>query len=264
MNKDSKATSNKLTRQPTRDRRIWILYAGIAFLIALVTPWGALFFLAVVWLIRQDPNPGSSFAIGNPEKKTARRVYTWLFISPILTIPVLIGMLFSLSYPESTTNEHILTTLVPLIFQAPLVAGLTSKSTFVYRHTQQGILLVALRTGMATWAISLGAYPYDGFWLFLLGNGALWLFGSLWGWNQIRQGQCWLMTRKGQKVISEENSKLDTPHMNQELDVILKSLNMKERLAAKNKALQAFRNGNPGGRQRAIEVLSSLGEVEEF
>src|SRR6266516_2742700 len=112
MNKDSKATSNKLARQPTRDRKIWILYVGIALFIALWTSWGALFFLTVVWVMRQDPNPDSSFAIGNNDKKTARRVYTWLFISPILTIPVLIVMLFSLSYPESTMNERILTTLV--------------------------------------------------------------------------------------------------------------------------------------------------------
>jgi hypothetical protein len=264
MNTDSKATSNKPAIRPTKDRKIWILYVGIALFIALWTSWGALFFLTVVWVMRKDPSPDASFAIGNHEKITARRVYTWLFISPVLTIPLLIVMLFSLRYPEATTNERILTTLVPLIFQAPLVAGLTSKSAFVYRHTQQGVLLVALRTGMAAWAISLGEYPYDGLSLFLLGNGALWLFGSLWGWNQIRQGQCWWMTQKEQKFASEENSKIDTPHMDQELDMMLKSLNMKDRLAAKDKALHAFRTESPESKQRALEVLSSLGEVEEF
>ncbi len=50
----------------------------------------------------------------------------------------------------------------------------------------------------------------------------------------------------------------------QEFDVMLKSLNTKDRLAAKHTALQAFRNGSPEGKQRAIEVLSSLGEAEEF
>lgn len=229
--------------------RIWILYFSIALIIALWTPWGALFFLTVVWLLKQDPKPHLK-EIPLPveaEKRTARRLYTWLMLSSFLTVPVFALTLFNLS-SDSPTNARVLAALIPLIFHAPLLLGLSSKSTFVFRHTQQAIYLMALRAAVASLAVSITFNPWSGIWLFVWGNGALWLFGSIWGRNQIWRGECWFMKRKGQKVISTE-----APQVDQE-DV----------LKAKDEALQIFRTGNPESKKGAVEVLSRLGEVETF
>jgi hypothetical protein len=254
------------TARPGKRSSSWILYFGIAIIIAIWTIWGALFFLSVVWVLRQDPKPYSK-EIPQPtdaEKKTARLLYTWLMLSSFLTVPVFVLLLFNLS-SISSPNERVLAALIPLSFHTLLLFGLSSKSTFVFRHTQQAIFLMAIRAGLASLiVVSITSESFAGIWLFLLGNGALWLFGSVWGWDQIRRGECWLMKRKGQKAVSVEATKMDSPRMDQELEDMLKSLDAKGVLTAKSKALQSFRTGNPETKKRAVEVLSSLGEVEKF
>jgi hypothetical protein len=240
--------------------KIWILYFSIALIIALWTPWGALFFLAVVWLLKQDPKPYSK-EIPLPvesEKRTARLLYAWLMLSSFLTIPIFALTLFNLS-SDSSTNERVLAALIPLIFHAPLLLGLSSKSTFVFRHSQQAIFLMAIRAAVASLAVSITADPFIGIALFVFGNGALWLFGSVWGWDQVRRGECWFMKRKSQRVISAEAIQVD-----RELEHMPKSPDAKDVLTAKDEALQIFRTGNPESKKRAVEVLSRLGEVETF
>src|SRR5688572_20928278 len=112
------------------------VFISISLVIALWTIWGALFFLVVVWIMRQNPGADSYSTITENEKKLARGIYMWLLLSPILVLPVFIGMLFNLDFPEADTNTRALITMIPLIFHIPLVTGLTSKSGFVYRHTQ--------------------------------------------------------------------------------------------------------------------------------
>src|SRR4030095_8366589 len=56
----------------------WILSLFRALILAVWTIWGALFFLAVVWLMRQNPGSGTNFKVSENEKNTAKRVYTWL------------------------------------------------------------------------------------------------------------------------------------------------------------------------------------------
>ena len=152
--------------------RTWIPALILASALATRTIWGALFLIIVVFLMRQNPGPDSSATVGENEKKTARRVYAWLFWSSFLTVPIFIIAIAS-AY-DSSVDGHVFAALTPLILHIPLLFGLTSKSRFVYRHTQQGILLIALRAGLASLAVSVGRYPDDGLWLFLLGNGMLW------------------------------------------------------------------------------------------
>lgn len=263
---DSSTPSTGSVGKSHKGWQIWILFFGIALILTIWTVWGALFFLAVVWILRMDPSADTSFTLSKNEKNTARRVYTWLFLSPIITVPIFIGMAFNLY--NSSTNEHVLAALIPLIVHTPLLLGLTSKNRFVYRHTQQGILFIALRAAMASLAmIYLDYDEFSSLAIFLLGNGFLWLTGSIVGWHQISNGKCWFMQRKGETIIlpaSTQPEKSKTPAMDMELDNILKHLDAKGKLSAKQKALHTFQTGTPISKKRAVEILSKLGEVETF
>ena len=258
------APLDKPARQPDRDWTSWIFYFGIALCIAIWTIWGALLLLVFINLIRLDPKPSLKEAPfpSDTEKRTAKQLYIWLLLSPSITVPTFIIAVLFLSYNPSI-NERVIAALIPLIFHAPLLLGFTSKSIFVFRHTQQAILLVAVRAALASLAISIGE-PGDGLWLFLIGNGVLWLGGSLLGLDQTLRGQCWIMEKKGEKIAFSYTGKADSPQMDKELEDILKFLNAKDQLTAKTKALHAFRAGTPESKRRAVEVLSKLGEVEEF
>lgn len=241
-----------------------MFYIGIALCIAIGTIWGALLFLVFIKVMRLDPKLSSKEVTfpTDTEKTTAKRLYIWLFLSPGITVPTFILAVLFLSYGLST-HERVIAALIPLVFHAPVLLGFTSKSIFVFRHTQQAILLVALRAALASLAVSIGE-PGDGFSLFLIGNGVLWLIGSLWGLDQIKHGTCWLLKRRGEKILPAEDKKGDWPQPEEELEDMLGSLSAKDKLTAKSKAIHAFRAGTPETKRRAVEVLSKLGEVEEF
>ena len=256
-----------MSAAPKPKRMSWLLYFGIAFLIAIWTALGGLFFLAVVWVLRMNPSSDASFTISDNEKKTARRIYTWLFFSPILTVPLLISILLGMSYTSTPSlNQSILTILISALLHTSLLFGLTSKSTFVYRHTQQGILMISLRTGIAGLAVSnLDSDIGLGLGLFFLGNGALWLISSIVGWNQVSNGKCWFMDRKGEKIISlEDTEQVSSIQVQEQLNRSRGQLNSNEKLLARNNALSAFRHGDIKNRQEAVEILNTLGEVEKF
>ena len=257
---------------PKPKRMRWFWYFIFALIIAIWTVWGALFFIAVVWVLRLNPSPEASPRIGNNEQKTARRIYTWLFLSPFLTIPIFIGMLFN-AY-NASANEYVLIALTPLLLHTPLLFGLTSNSTFVYRHTQQGIFLIALRAGMASLA-AVNVEDNIGYalLLFFLGNGAIWLIGSMTGWSQISDGKCWFMQRRGETIISMDIKKIVAPESrttqpnetDKKMEQLLNGMDAKEKEAAKEKSLEAFRSGIRGEvRKNAVNILSILGEVEKF
>ena len=262
--KNVQSTSDKVLKRRNNTWQSWFAIISISLVIAIWTLLGALFFLIIVWLLRLNPEHDSSSTLSDQEKKFARGIYAWLLFSPILTIPVFIVLLYNLGYEASSTDSRVLASIIPLIFHLPLLSGLYSKSAFVYRHTQQGILLIALRVGMATLASSITFGSDDGFWLFIFGNGSLWLFGSIWGWHQIARGEYWWMKQNDEKTVSLETTRTVTYRMDQEFEDLLKSLNADDKVAAKAKAFLAFRGGKPETRKRATEVLSKLGEVESF
>ena len=268
INPDNNQDLNELPVKSAKPKRMgWLLYFGIAFIIAIWTALGALFFLAVVWVLRLNPGSDVSFALGKNDKKTAQRVYTWLFLSPIITVPIFIGAAANASY-NSTINERVLAALIPLIIHTPLLLGLTSKSAFVYRHTQQGLLLIALRAGMASLAaVNVEDHLDYTLLLFFFGNGGLWLIGSIVGWSQTSNGKCWFMERKGEKLLlpgSVASENTNQPIMDKELAGMLDSLNTDSIKTAKEKALHAFQTGTPTIKKRAVAVLDKLGEVEQF
>lgn len=247
--------------------RSWIGYIGVALILTLWSLVAALFFLGIVWILRQNPGPESTLQIGDEQKKTARRIYTWLFLSSLLTVPLFLITVIA-SYSGSTTNNQlILAALVPVLFHLPLLLGLTSKSAFVYRHTQQGVLLVALRAGLASIAVSMGDDPGEGAGLFLLGNGSLWLFGSLWGWIEINRGSCWWMKQKRDAALLARDELLPpAPDLSPETYIERGKWYLKhqQKDAARAYALEAFRHGSFEIRRQAVQMLDDLNEVGFF
>jgi hypothetical protein len=261
-NQIKQVASAGTARRPRRSWQSWLPYFGIALLLAIWTILAALFFLAVVWLMRQSPGPGTEFKVGENEKRTARRVYTWLFWSSLLTVPMFMIALFTAD--NTSTSGRVLAALIPLILHVPLLAGLTSKNGFVYRHTQQGILLISIRAAVASIAVSLGQYTGDGLLLFLFGNGGLWLFGSIWGREQVNRGECWLMQRRGESIQTAVGSGVAdlTPQVH--LEKSREFIQQFKKEAAKAHALAAFRKGNRDDRLQALWALDVLEEVEKF
>jgi hypothetical protein len=240
----------------------WIALLIIAFALAFWSTWIALLFVAIAWLLNLNPSPDSNYTLDKNQKATAKRVYAWLFWSSFITVPFLIMLLNTTSSNYFLINNRDFTVLVPLVFHIPLLAGLTSKNAFVYRHTQQGILLIAIRAGMAALTITHGQLG-----LFVLGNGALWLFGTIWGNNQIFRNESWWMKRKGETIILPEVIQPDKPNeviVDKSLNGILKSVDTDSTNTPRQKALQTFRTGTPEEKKQAVLALSQLGEVEKF
>lgn len=243
-------------------RMSWLLYIGIACIIAIWTIWGALFFLAVVWIMRLNPKPYSTNipAPSDLDRDSVKGTYTWLLISPVLTMPTMI--IASEIISDYSFNDYMLAALIPLIFHTPLLFRLNTKSVFVYRHAQLAIFLIALRAGAAAFAFSTESLG-----LFVLVNGSLWLFGTNWARNQALRKECWLMQRKGERIILPENAEPEkhAPLItDKELANMLESLNADNIKSAKEKTLRAFQTGTPTIKKRATLVLAKLGEVEKF
>ena len=226
------------------------------------------------------------------ERRTPRRVYWWLLLSPFMRVPCFAYQLFGLYRPS--VGERIWAAIVPLVFHIPLLLmGLGVDNRFVRRHMQQALLLIALRAGMAAIALNLGDYPEEGLWLFFFGNGALWLFGSLWGLRQVKRGDCWLMRQRGEDdelprpwaVVSATAagapatvptgvavSPLPAVHSplepsadpNAAFEEGLRLLSEGERAEATARFLVTFRNGAPALRRRVLAELEEMGEVEVF
>jgi NADH:ubiquinone oxidoreductase subunit 3 (subunit A) len=248
---------------PRKNSWAWILFFGIALVLVLWSIWIALFFLAVVLVMRRDPKPYHR-EIPYPsdlDRDSAKGIYTWLLLSPFLTVPALIVASFVMDY-SSSTNERVFGALIPVVFHLPLLFLLNSKRPFVYRHAQEAIFLVALRAATASIAFSIGNYPGDGAWFFFLGNGALWLFGSLWARGQAVRRECWWMAQKGETIIAiESHSPVAAQyHLEQSHEFI----GQYKKTEALQHALAAFRTGDREMRSQAVQVLSTLDEVETF
>ena len=272
-------TSVNSTDKKQQNRNNWTLPIIIAIIIAIKTVIGGIFFFVIVWLMLLNPKPYSKTwpAPSNIDKKIAKRIYTWLLLSSCITVPIFAILVLNLSRRPSI-NERVLSALIPVLVHMVLLLGFNSKSPFVYRHTQQAIFLVALRAGMAALAVNIGSDPEDGLGLFIIGNGSLWLFSTLWGRNQIFHGKCWWMERKGETIVAKvrgnsESEMADlaseskrTQNLSPKEHIYLsdKSLISQQKSQAKEHALAAFRLGNEKIRKQAVDILNELGEVEMF
>ena len=280
--KQGVASADKRKRQASKGSKVWILYLAVALLLAFKTIWGALFFLVIVWLLRRNPDRYSKY-IPYPthkEKRAAQLLYIWLMLSSFLTVPVFSFLVLDLS-SESSTNERTLAALIPAISHVLLLLGFSSTSAFVFRHTQQAILLIAIRAALAALTVSMTPRPDDGLEWFFGANGVVWLVGNFGGWDQVRWGTCLLMKLKGETILPKEKSVgilATAPEAEPSLETLPKAklsaeeymqysqwyLNHAQQDRAKEYALEAFRLGNFETKGRAIRVLDRMGEVEFF
>jgi len=242
----------------------WILPVIITIVLAFWSMVFALFFLAIVWVLHLDPMTDSKEIPfpSDKNRKRAKGTYTWLLLSPPLNVIIFIIVVINLS-SRSSVNERVIAALIPLLVHLPVLIRLDYKSPFVFRHTQQAIFLLGLRASMAAFALNIGKYPYDGIWLFLFGNGFLWLVGSFWGRGQAHRGTGWWINRKGEKVLAADAVPVEQSTESAETEEMLKSLNAKGD-TSKEKALNLFRTGTPEIRKKAVLILTELGEVEQF
>jgi hypothetical protein len=161
--------------------------------------------------------------------------------------------------------------LIPAISHVLLLLGFSSTSAFVFRHTQQAILLVAIRAALAALAVSVTHRPDDGLELFFGANGVMWLVGNFGSWDQVRWGTCLLMKLKGETILPKEKSAgipLAAPQAklsaNEYLEHSQLCLDHAQQDRAKEYALEAFRIGDFEIQRRAVQVLDHLDEVESF
>jgi hypothetical protein len=154
----------------------------------------------------------------NPDIVTARNWYFWLWLSPIVTIPlfgvlVVLGILVVIVVRDVPGMGYISYTAPLLLIGTFAIVGsalshlillfptLGGRNKFVRWHGSQALLLAGIRT-----VIPLGI-------LFYIGTGqgdeiaviasisvlcAVWLFGTIWGQVEAAYGDCTLMRWAGQ------------------------------------------------------------------
>jgi len=139
----------------------------------------------------------------NVEVNTARSLYRWLWISPLLTLPtqwVLNGQFATaLSRNSYLTGPAIYVVAGCLAVAAAglwhlmlLMMALGSQSEFVRWHRRQALLVGGIRTlvALAFAALSLGIVGY-------LIQLVLWFVSTFWGRGQAGEGDCALMRWTG-------------------------------------------------------------------
>jgi len=156
----------------------------------------------------------------------------------------------------------------PGLVYVVLLIPLWSRDLFVRRHAQQAFSLAVAGVLSTVLIVGLSRGALAGLWVVV--NGGFWIFGAVWGLRQIKRGDCWLMRRRGE--ISElprpwATAKAPEPAPaapGPALPAEALPAGQDDRAATIEALRSAFRTGSPEERQRALEALKALGEIEEF
>ena len=149
------------------------------------------------------------------ERKQARNVYLWLWLSPFLTIPTLIFIYASIPTYRLTRqlcggySSKCFADIDRLaMFSAVLISGIwhlvllvylfRHKHPFVRGHAAQGLFLAGVRTLLAVIAVvvSFDSDFYSAAFVLLIML-LVWFFGNTIGMNQVRDGRCTLLKLRG-------------------------------------------------------------------
>ena len=211
------------------------------------------------------------------EEQRSRRFYWLLLLSPFVTVPWAALGLMSLPY-YAPLHLRLIAAGVPGLFFTLLLFGWLSPHLYVRRHMQQALLLAGLRLASGLLFLSLLEETF----LWFLGSGSLWLFGSIWGWNQVVLGDCWLMRQlgEGKQLPRPWTKSKPTPAKKSPPETRLnvvgaldgrKALSRAQFLLDRRQVAQAvvyltaaFRAGPAEVRQQAVAQLEAIGEVELF
>ena len=126
------------------------------------------------------------------DTKSARKVYLWLWLSPILTIPTLLFVSLATDIGReailSSAGWHLLL----------LIPALGKKDKFRAWHGRQALFLAGLRTLVV---LVFYEIPFFAFFALL----AIWFFGTLWGQKEAKKGEStfmrWFQRSKEPKEI---------------------------------------------------------------
>jgi hypothetical protein len=148
----------------------------------------------------------------NPEVLTAKKWYRWLWLSPLLTIPSVVFLIFNEPGYELICRRNcdyalafLVTGLIAILGSALwhlvlLAPALNKQSEFVRWHGRQALLLAGVRTAVPVafliYDFVEGGYGESVLWSIPVLI-AVWLFGTLWGQGQAARGDCALMRWTG-------------------------------------------------------------------
>ncbi len=199
------------------------------------------------------------------ETKRASDGYRWLWLSPFLTVPTLLFILFNNpgvdlicggSYRNCDYQTSFLVTAVIAIVGAGLWhlvllrPALDKQSAFVRAHGWQALILAGIRTAIPLAVVILS----DGDEFSMLFTIPLlivvWLAGTAWGQGQAKRGDCSLLRWQG-----------DTKTLRAVREETVKKAGKSRPDPDKLVHIIRF-NPDPDERRRALEVLDKLGLVE--
>lgn len=201
--------------------------------------------------------PRSKLHITPKDVSSARRVYWWLFLAPVASVPVwLCSAIFSSNSSGATDafGMALISTGFSLIFYLPIFFWTFSNNPFLQAHARQAVILLILRFTSAlffTYFLFLNLFGGTQDWIFILPviNVVLWFFGFLIGWNQAGNGSTWLGNLDAEIAPTAPPPLPATAQSYQE---------------AIDAYLHTFRTGTPAERQAVVFRLAAIGQVEIF
>ena len=225
--------------------------------------YALMFIAAIVFILRHNPKVEMSPVVTARDKADVEKRYKWLRKASFFTVPLFVILAFGFNDTSTSKAEvhlWVLAAVIPMIFHIDLLKSEQTDSLFVYRHAQQARALVVLRAGTAAFSLSMGEYAI---FAFLIINGFLWLVGGSLCFRQLKKDTCWLMRIKGEKPVLALNFDVRLAQSSLEEGITLSKNDGNKKDAIEN-LLLAFQHGTPEIRQRAVETLDKLGEVEKF
>lgn len=177
------------------------------------------------------------------ELQQAKKVYRWLWWSPLLTIPTLVFL--------GDWGGPVAAVLGSALWHLTLLKpAQNEESAFVRWHGRQALALAGLRTIIPLFF----AVFYDLDLVFIPILIAVWFFGNIWGQNQATRGDCSLARWYGR-----EDELPGPPAVSDQVPKAQFSANQLEAL------VNTIRfSKDPELRAKALEKLSALGVVEDL
>ncbi len=125
------------------------------------------------------------------ERVQASKWYRWLWLSPLLTVPTLIAFADSqIAYSLPGIEPEVFAVLGSALWHLLLLIPARNKeSAFVRWHGRQALILAGLRTIVPLYFVLKFGIDFETL-LFIPVLIPIWLFGTLWGQNQAKRGDC--------------------------------------------------------------------------